>query len=674
MYFKYIIHPVLFLLLMVSNRTAGSQQNGNPGYWSISPGQNTITWDVADEKRLPHADDIEMSGQRVSCIVRYEVDENRYLKINRDIIFPQLRRHIKSSDPDWFTFRAYTRESFDDQFLPSILLNDVVLNPRLDSVKINGKLNFYHAPSEGISVERTLFPSTTQRLMVEKWTLRNMTSESKILYIGHKAFSQEEKGLHGIYLIHVTSDAEPEVRLAPGESYSFAIRFSANRSDEPEVTETFSEAEAKRDAFLEEMFSNLVLKTPNPVLNTLFYFSKIRAAESIFESKMGLVHSPGGGNYYAGIWANDQVEYSGPFFPYLGYETGNLAAFNTYKHFLENIPPKGQPIKSSFEMEGDLPCCSKDRGDAAMIAFGTSQFVLASGDRAVAEGLWPLIAWSIDYCNSRLNEHGVVMSDTDEMEGRIPTGDANLSTSSLYYGGLIQAARVATILDKEPAVVKDYLQKAKNMGKSIENHFGATIDGIDTYRYFDGHTTFRHWICLPLVMGINERKDGTLKALFEKLWSDNGVLVEAGNEVFWDRGTLYAFRGAFKAGAQDRALNRLMPYSRTRLLGKRVPYVVEAYPEHGMRHLSAESALYCRVFTEGLLGIEPLDFNRFIIQPQIPSQWKEFSLQSCHLYNRNLSFFLSKKEDQTFLVVKDSDKIIWEGKIKTGKPVTIRLH
>ena len=48
---------------------------------------------------------------------------------------------------------------------------------------------------------------------------------------------------------------------------------------------------------------------------------------------MGLVHSPGGGNYYAGIWANDQLEYGGSFFPWLGYKNGNQATYNAYKHF-----------------------------------------------------------------------------------------------------------------------------------------------------------------------------------------------------------------------------------------------------------------------------------------------------------------------------------------------------
>jgi len=421
------------------------------------------------------------------------------------------------------------------------------------------------------------------------------------------------------------------------------------------------------------MKNNLVLKSPDPVINTLFYFSKIRASESIFETKMGLVHSPGGGNYYAGVWANDQVEYSGPFFPWLGYGNANIAAYNAYKHFLKNIPPKGEFIRSSFEMEGDLPCCSKDRGDAAMISYGTSQFVLASGDKKIAEDLWPLIEWSIEYCNGNLNEHGVVISDTDEMEGRIPTGDANLATSSLYYGGLINAVKVARMLNKKPGVEKDLLHKAKRLEAAIDNYFGTTIDGIETYRYFDGHQTFRHWICLPLVMGIQTRKEGTLNALFDKLWADNGILVEPGDNVFWDRGTLYAFRGAFKAGAGDRALNRLLSYSRSRLLGKRVPYAVEAYPEYGMRHLSAESALYCRIFTEGILGVEPLGQNRFKITPQIPNSWNELSLTSCKIMKMDLSFYIVNKNNNLHMKISDNDRVIWDGYIDIGESLEIDL-
>ena len=596
-------------------------------YWRIL-NEQAIIWDVYNETRLPHADDIEMAGQRVACILRYDVAPNRQLTINRDLIFPQLRRFVRTSEPEWYDYRNYLRYTFSDEYLPVMITNQMIIDPPLDSVRIDGKINFYHKPEHEIQISRTFFPSMTERLWVEKITLTNSSDNSKQIQIGAKEYVHNEPGMHGHYIIRIHSDADAKINLAPGESYSYGVYYSATMNEEPPVTETIAEAETKRDEFLAEMRQNLVLKTPDPVINTLFYFSKIRAAENIFDTKMGLVHSPGGGNYYAGVWANDQVEYSGPFFPYLGYENGNIAAYNAYVQFMNNMPEEGDFIRSSFEMEGDLPCCEKDRGDAAMIAYGTSQFVLALGDRKMAEELWPLIEWSLEDNHKKLNEHGVVLSDTDEMEGRIPTGDANLSTSSLYYGGLINAARVAEMLGKPRRMIRDYNRRASNLEKAIENHFGATIDGIDTYRYFEGHETFRHWICLPLVMGINTRKEGTLEALFDRLWTDDGILVDPNDNVLWDRGTLYAFRGAFLAGASDKALERLIPFSRTRLLGARVPYVVEAYPEYGMRHLSAESALYVRVFTEGVLGIEPTGYKSFDVRPEIPHDWSFFDLDN----------------------------------------------
>lgn len=87
------------------------------------------------------------------------------------------------------------------------------------------------------------------------------------------------------------------------------------------------------------------------------------------------------------------------------------------------------------------------------------------------------------------------------------------------------------------------------MENVIESYFGAEMEGLETYRYFDGNQFLRHWICLPLMMGITERKEATLSALFEHLWTDNGVLVEKKPDskinMFWDRATLYALRGAF---------------------------------------------------------------------------------------------------------------------------------
>jgi hypothetical protein len=670
---NFLAHKTIYLTIWLGFFTfTGQVLTAENAYWRVD-NEQAIVWDVFSETRLPHADDIEMAGQRVACILRYSADDNKQLSINRDLIFPQLRRFVRTSEPEWFNYRNYLRYTFSDEYMPVMISDQMILNPPLDSVRIDGKITFYHLPEHDILIQRTFFPSMTERLWVEKITLTNRGRDFKQILIGAKEYEHNEPGMHGHYTIRIHSDANTTVNIAPGESYTYGVYYSATMNDEPAVTESFARAEAKRDEFLAEMQQKLILKTPDPVINTLFYFSKIRAAENIFETKMGLVHSPGGGNYYAGVWANDQVEYSGPFFPYLGYENGKTAAYNAYVQFMKNIPPKGEFIKSSFEMEGDLPCCSKDRGDAAMIAYGTSQFVLALGDSKIAQELWPLIEWSLEYNHSKLNNHGVVMSDTDEMEGRIPTGDANLSTSSLYYGGLINGARVAAMLGKNIRIIREYNRRASNLENAIENHFGATIDGIETYRYFEGHETFRHWICLPLVMGINTRKEGTLKALFEKLWTDNGILVDPNENVLWDRGTLYAFRGAFFAGAQERALSRLTPFSHTRLLGARVPYVVEAYPEYGMRHLSAESALYCRIFTEGMLGIEPTSFNTFYFTPNISWEWEKLSLHNTHILGRNINFNCKTNGNMVEVEITDSDKLIWKGMVPMGKRVEIKI-
>ena len=90
-----------------------------------------------------------------------------------------------------------------------------------------------------------------------------------------------------------------------------------------------------------------------------------------------------------------------------------------------------------------------------------------------------------------------------------------------------------------------------------------------------------------------------------------------------------------------------------------------------MRHLSAESALYCRIFTEGILGIELLGQDRFKITPQIPVSWNELSLTSCKILNRDLDFFIVKKNNNIHLAVSDKDRIIWDGYINFGKSKTI---
>ena len=320
-----------------------------------------------------------------------------------------------------------------------------------------------------------------------------------------------------------------------------------------------------------------------------------------------------------------------------------------------------KPIPSSIIAEGkDIWNGAGDRGDGAMIAYGAARYALTRGDKEEATKLWPLIEWCLEFCKRKITKDGIVASDRDELEGRFPAGDANLCTSTLYYDALLSASYLAKELGKPSSVSKTYLKEAAQLKDAINKHFGYTIEGFEAYRYYDGNDILRSWICMPLTVGIYERKEGTIDALFSpRLWTKDGLLTQAGTETFWDRSTLYALRGVYAAGAREKATEYMKHYSTQRLLGDHVPYPIEAWPEGNQRHLSAESGLYCRIITEGLFGIRPTGFNTFTITPQLPDEWN-------FMYLNNIEAFQNSPFD--IKVDRDGDKIKTQI-VKDGKTV-----
>jgi cellobiose phosphorylase len=91
-------------------------------------------------------------------------------------------------------------------------------------------------------------------------------------------------------------------------------------------------------------------------------------------------------------------------------------------------------------------------------------------------------------------------------------------------------------------------------------------------------------------------------------------------------------------------------YSRRRLLGEHVPYPVEAYPEGSQRHLSAESGLYCRVFTEGLFGMRPTSFKSFNCTPRLPKDWKQMALRNINAFNTSFDLKVERLKNGKILI------------------------
>ena len=374
------------------------------------------------------------------------------------------------------------------------------------------------------------------------------------------------------------------------------------------------------------------------------------------------MHGPGGESYYAAIWAKRPGGIYQPFLPLFGYEVGNRSALCSYEHFARFMNPEYKPLPSSIIAEGiDVWAGAGDRGDAAMVAYGASRYALSKGDKAEAEKLWPLIEWCLEYCRRNLNKSGVVASDADELENRFPAGKANLCTSSLYYDALISAGYLGKDLGKPVAA---YARQATALKKNIDRYFGGTVEGFDTYKYYEGNDVLRSWICIPLTVVIQDRKDATIQALFSpRLWTENGLLTQAGSETFWDRSTLYALRGVYACGETEKATDYLRFYSSQRLLGEHVPYAIE----HG-RKQPAPSVCRKRFVLPYHYGRDVRHssdrLNSFVFTPRLPQEWDHMNLRKICAFNQVFDIEVKRLGDQLQVAVIADGKTISNRKIK----------
>jgi hypothetical protein len=555
-----------------------------------------------------------------------------------------------------------------------------LINEKVEDITLDGKMtvrsHFEQAKDLSVGLTRILFPSTTQPMFCEKYILKNLSEKSiKVEVPSSTSIIQTDanQGVEGSYKLVATLRGGISRSLKKGEELTFSVFFIGYKPQEKEITPDINKELAARQTLVDELRNKLVLNTPNKTINTLFAFSKIRGAESIYLTKGGFMHGPGGESYYAALWANDQAEYINPFFPYLGYRIGNESALNSYQHFARFMNSKYEPIPSSIIAEGiDIWNGAGDRGDGAMIAYGASRYALTRGDKAEAEQLWPLIEWTLEYCHRKLNNEGVVASDSDELEGRFPAGDANLCTSSLYYDALLSAVYLGKSLGKPAAQLNKYAQEAQALRKAIDKYFGATVEGFNTYQYYKGNDVLRSWICIPLTVGIYDRKEATINALFSpRLWTENGLLTQAGTETYWDRSTLYGFRGVIACGEVDKAMDYLKFYSNRRLLGEHVPYAIEAWPEGSQRHLSAESGLYCRIFTEGLFGIRPTGLHSFDLTPRLPQEWDEMSLNQVCAFGKKFDIHVQRIQKKLDVRILTNGKLVRHARIKDGATMNV---
>ncbi|MBR4910117.1 MAG: hypothetical protein IKZ47_02190 [Clostridia bacterium] len=561
-----------------------------------------MRWSIVKNKRMTetkdlegHTESLEMSGERVSGIIGYGAKGGK-LRLTRDIVFPSFR--IQPND----THGSYCVRGA----AAPVLLGEETF----EKAQISGILTLFSHTGNAL-IKRSFYPSTTLSCFYEDIKITAVRGDVTPVYEETERL-ETKLGCEGYIYADRVADGCPGV-IKKGETRRIVFTYRAYFANAQPPFET--DPLNKRIKRVEELLSVCDLTTGDDVIDTEFAFAKIRAGESLFRTKKGLIHCPGGYDYYAAVWCNDQLEYAAPWFAFTGDKKAMEASVNAFRLYEPYMNDEYRPIPSSIVAEGlDYWNGAGDRGDAAMYLFGLSRYLLTVG-KAPDAGQERALDWCTEYIARNITEEGAVFSDSDELEGRISTG-VNLATASLSYGGLGLLSVLWQRCGKE-----DKSQKAEKLKERIkgafEGYFGAGIGGFKTYAYHKGCKEVRAWNCLPVYMGVFDRANDTLASIESALLSDNGLKTHEGENVTWDRSTLYFITSLFRAGQTEKAFSLLKGYSEKRLLGERVPYPVEAYPEGNMRHLSAESALYCRVITDGILNIA---FNKggYTLRESVP--------------------------------------------------------
>lgn len=260
----------------------------------------------------------------------------------------------------------------------------------------------------GLSLLRTFVPDSSALGFWEELRVQNTGTQSVTVQPCRSETmpAQYGRGVYGIYEVQTRPENSDAVILAPGAQVIYRAHTAARIYGKPwpEPLPFAQELQNRRDR-IQALQGQVVLKTGDAALDTMFRLCKLHAAETIFDTLVGPLHSPGGCEYYAASWTNDQVEYAGPWFAFAGDALAKQAALNAYRQYVPFMGPQYTPIPTSIISQGqDIWEGAGDRGDAAMFLQGCSRFVLMLGLAELAEEFAEPLLWCAEYCRRRIEQ------------------------------------------------------------------------------------------------------------------------------------------------------------------------------------------------------------------------------------------------------------------------------
>ena len=89
--------------------------------------------------------------------------------------------------------------------------------------------------------------------------------------------------------------------------------------------------------------------------------------------------------------------------------------------------------------------------------------------------------------------------------------------------------------------------------------------------------------------------------------------------------------------------------------------------------MSAESALYCRIITEGLFGIRPTGLKSFSFSPKLPEGWNEMALRNIKSFNKTFDIEINRIQNKLSVKVFIENHIFLDTLITNGEKIDLKM-
>ena len=109
-------------------------------------------------------------------------------------------------------------------------------------------------------------------------------------------------------------------------------------------------------------------------------------------------------------------------------------------------------------------------------------------------------------------------------------------------------------------------------------------------------------------------------------------------------------------------------------MGEHVPYPIESGPSGVGAQLAGESALYCRVITEGMFGIRPTGLKSFDLTPRLPQKWNAMLIRNVKGFGDTFDILVTRVHNGLEVQIKNDSKSFCKKIINEGAVLSINLN